>query len=453
MLRPFFLLATQRKSYPCPRVFKGGLFTHCSSLVTFLQCTPDSYVVNIDQLINISGLNSRETGSRLQLHYGSLFQGEIDMKLRLFVLMLLMLLPAGIIQAQTDLQAELDDYIASLAPADGPAVSARITIGDETWAAAGGLANIESGEPATPEDRFRIASMSKTWLAVTLMKLVEDGKLSLDDPVINWLPDRLIAPIANASEATVGQLVTMTSGIPEYLNDEFYARVFEDPQHAWTAEEVLPFAYDLPPSFEPGSSFEYVNTNYILLQLVIEAAAGKPMHEVMREVIFDPLALPDTYVQAFEDGAPTISAYEDFDGDGIDEDVSAVNDGAGLGDGALVSTTADSTRFYQAVFANTEILSEESVQQMIDLAESGDEYGAGLEVIETDYGQIIGHTGSVLGFSGAIFYAPDLDATVVILHGSQASDMPQIEALLAIAANAGGGADDEAVDDEDEEDE
>lgn len=355
---------------------------------------------------------------------------------RCFFLVLLFIVPTMAIHAQDDVQSQLDSFIAEIAPKDGPAVSARITIGDKTWAAAGGLVDTSQAEAATPDGHFRIGSVSKTWLAVVVMQLVEKGTLSLDDPVTKWLSDDLTSKIANADQATIRQLVTMTSGIPEYLNNDFYTAVGKDTTHTWTAEEVLPYAYNLPASFAPGEGYEYCNTNYILLQLIVEAATKKPMHELMRDQIFTPLKLENTYVQVQEKGAPTVHSYEDFNGDGQLDDVTDINDGAGLGDGALISTTADLTTFYQGVFAHHTILSEKSVQEMIDVGKNENEYGIGLEVVEGNNGLQVGHTGSVLGFTSAAYYLPDLDATVVILYGSQSLDNAHVDKLIEIAASA-----------------
>ncbi len=354
------------------------------------------------------------------------------------LLLVTLLIPTLAIHAEVDVQSELDSFIAEIAPADGPAVSVRITIGDQTWAAAGGLVDTAQSEAATPDGLFRIASMSKTWLVVVVMQLRDKGMLSLDDAVTKWLPTQLTSKIANADQATIRQLLTMTSGIPEYLNDAFFEAIAQDTTHAWTAEEALHYAYDLPASFAVGEGFEYCNSNYVLLQLIVEAVTKKPMHQVMREQIFTPLKLENTYVQAQETGAAWVHGYEDFDGDGQIDDVTDYNDGAGLGDGALITTTADLTRFYQAVFAQHEILSAESVQEMIDAGQNENEYGIGLEVIQGEHGLVLGHTGAVLGFTGAVYYLPDLDATVVILYASEGLDSAHMDRLIEIAASAKG---------------
>jgi D-alanyl-D-alanine carboxypeptidase len=361
-----------------------------------------------------------------------------DLMMRLRIVWLLILLCLGTtVHAQIDVEDELRAFVEGIVPANGSAVSARITIGDDTWAAAAGLVDIKDDEPASPDSRFRIASMSKTFVAVTVLQLVEEGVLDLDDTVIDWLDEDLVEDLANADEATLLQLLTMTAGIPEYLNDDFFEAILEDPTYKWTASEVLRYAYYYDAYFDPGDGFEYINTNYILLQLVIEAATEQPLHEVVRERILDPLELADTYTQIQETlPGDFVHGYEDIEGDSALEDVTEYNDGAGLGDGALISTTADLTRFYQALFIDGELLSEESVEMMIDVANEEYEYGIGLEVYDSEYGLVLGHTGGVLGFTGAVFYAPDLGAIVVILYGSDGLSEDDITTLFEIAEEA-----------------
>jgi CubicO group peptidase (beta-lactamase class C family) len=333
----------------------------------------------------------------------------------------------GIHAQATDLQALVDGWT------DGFAVSVRVTTPDDSFAAASGLVDVAGDEAAQPDSRFRIASMSKTFLAVVLLQLADEGVLALDDTAAKWLDAELIAQIENTDSATLYQMVTMTSGIAEYLNDDFYDTVLTDPTRAWTAPTALEYAYGLPASFAPGEGFEYVNTNYLLLQLVIEAATGSPFHEVVRERILDPLGMNDTYTQGQEDLAGGfVHGYEDVDGDGNVEDVTAINDGWGLADGGLISTTGDLTRFYTALFVDQTLLSDEMFALLTDGGDN--EYGTGLEVVESDYGLLYGHTGSVLGFSGMVFYAEDLEAIAVILYAAQAGAEGDLDAVFELVA-------------------
>lgn len=334
------------------------------------------------------------------------------------VLLVVFLLPTFNVQAQTDPTADLEALLEEYADETEPAVSIRITTEDGSWAAATGRIDVSADAPATTDSRFRIASMSKTFVAVVLMQLVEEGKLSLDDPISKWLPEHIVSKLANAESATIFQLATMTSGIPEYLDYDFYEAILEDPTYEWTAPEVLEYAYGLDAYFAPGEDFEYTNTNYILLQLIIEAATEKPLHVVVRERILDPLGLSNTYTQLQEElSGGFVHGYEDFDEDGTVDDVTLVNDGAGLGDGALISNTADLARFYQALFINDELLKPETLQQMIDAGDEN-EYGIGLSILSGPDGVVIGHDGAVSGFTGAVYYVENSEAIVVYLQAS-----------------------------------
>lgn len=348
----------------------------------------------------------------------------------------ILLVLVGMSSAQDALQDELEAFVASISQSTEAAVSARISIGDETWTSASGLVDVRGTQAAQASDQFRIASMSKPFMAVTLLLLQEDDILSLDDPLSKWLPAALIQPLANAEEVTLEHLVAMTSGIPDYLDDDFMEAVAQDPQRMWTAETALPFAYDEPALFDVGTAFDYSNTNYLLLQLVVERATQQPIHQVMRQRIFEPLGLRDTYTQGAEpDTGRLVRGYEDFDGDGIVEDVSDINDGFGLGDGGLVSTSADLARFYQALWRDGLLLSEASRQAILEADEHDADYGLGFELLEDeDYGLVVGHTGSVLGFSGAVFYALEDDILVCILNASQDGGDDDMSSLFSIAS-------------------
>jgi CubicO group peptidase (beta-lactamase class C family) len=361
------------------------------------------------------------------------------MKTRFMLLLMMFFLFMGTTAAQDDIEAALQEYLATFADDQGPAVSARITVGEDTWAAAAGLVDIAGNTAATPDDLFRIGSISKVFMGVVLLQLVDEGVLSLDQTAADWLPGAVLNDLANADSATLEQLVGMTSGIPEYLADDFFNAVLDNPTRRWQPEDVLEFAYGYEALFAPGEGYEYTNTNYILLELIVETATGQQLHELFRERIFEPLDMQNTYTQVFETGTPFVHGYEDIDGDGVEDDVTSINDGAGLGDGGLISTTADLTRFYQGLFIEGELLSDEMLQLMVESGvEGGNDYGLALEVSEEDdFGLVIGHTGGVFGFTSAAFYAEEYDAIVVILFANNALDDTQVPALLELAAQAG----------------
>lgn len=147
-----------------------------------------------------------------------------------------------------------------------------------------------NGVPATPEMSFRNGAVAISYVATLLLQLVDDGKVSLDDKVSKYVPD-----VNHGDQVTVGQLARMTSGYHEYVTDPELDRISVlDPFKTWTVDELLTYGADRPLSFEPGTNWGYSHTNYVVLGLVIEAITGRPMAEVMKEKVLEPLGLDHT---------------------------------------------------------------------------------------------------------------------------------------------------------------
>jgi D-alanyl-D-alanine carboxypeptidase len=340
----------------------------------------------------------------------------------LFTTLLLLALPlyAQDDDPQTDLEALVREYVV-----DDAALAVQVTTPDGSWTATGGQARPD--QPTAPDDRFRIASMSKTYVAVVTLLLAEEGVFSLDDLASEWLPDEVIEKLANADSVTIRQLLSMRSGIPDYLETEaFWGAVEANPTREWTAQSALAYAYAQPALFAPDEEFYYSNSNYLLMQLVLEAAAEKPLYVLTREYLLDPLQLEDTYTQISETlPGGFVESYLDFDGDGKVEEVSQFNDGAGLGDGALISNTADITAFYQALLQDQTLLNENSMAELLNFQFAGEEgsYSIGLAAWEEEVGAAWGHSGGVVGFSSLGVYLPDQDIIIVILSASMELDV------------------------------
>src|SRR5688572_7498528 len=192
----------------------------------------------------------------------------------------LVLLTAGVASAQTvaDVDAVVQKVIdAKSIPAAGVAV---VRDGKVVLAKGYGSADMETGTLATENTAFQIASVTKQFTAAAVMMLVEEGKLKLDDPLGKYVTD---VP-AKWSGITVRQLLNQTSGIPNYtaggklINDKVY-----------TKPEILALVKDEPQRFEPGTKWEYSNTNYFLLGMIIEKVSGKSYPDFMSERVFKPL--------------------------------------------------------------------------------------------------------------------------------------------------------------------
>jgi len=343
------------------------------------------------------------------------------------VVMILVLYVTGASFAQDETNNALQNLLESYRDAGSPAVTLFVWTPDATYSAATGIVDVESGELITADARFRIGSVSKTYTSVVTLQLVDEGLIDVDAPISTYLPE-MTANIDGAEAVTVRQLLTMTSGLYEYLNDDFYDAILDDPNQDWTPTRAIEaYVYDEPAFFAAGTEFEYTNTNYLLLQLIVESVTGQPLHEVVREYILDPIGAANTYTQIQETlPGEFVHGYEDLDGDGTLDDAFAINDGAGMGDGALIANGQDVALFYTALFYEEDLLEDNTLAMMlVDPLES--EYGMGIEVLDdADYGTIYGHSGSVLGFTSDARYFVDEEMIVVLLHADDELDFDLI---------------------------
>ncbi len=189
---------------------------------------------------------------------------------------------------------------ASFQQAAAPGAIVGVQTPEGTWTAAYGLADPEAGTPMEVEMYTRIGSVTKTFTGTVIMQLEEQGLLSLDDAIDQYVDD-----IPNGDRITLRMLADMTSGLASYTRSTAFTDVlFSAPETVWTPEEVLEIGLDESPIFEPGAEFDYSNTNTILLGMVIEEVTGEPVEDVFQELIFDPLGLDDTSWPARIDGHP-----------------------------------------------------------------------------------------------------------------------------------------------------
>ncbi len=353
---------------------------------------------------------------------------------RQWLVLSILLLFVSMVQAQDSTEDTLYDLLESYRAADGPGVVLYVWTPDGAYSAAIGVFELGTNDFVTPADRFRIGSVSKTYTAVATLQLVDEGLIDLDVPIRTYLADDIVSNIDGAMMVTTRQLLTMTSGLYEYLQDDFYDAVIDDPTYEWTPLETIElFVYGEQAFFEPGEAFDYTNTNYLLLELIIESVTDSSLHEFIRKNILMPIGAESTYTQ-IEETLPGefVHGYEDLDGDDILDDAFAINDGAGMGDGALIATAEDVALFYQALFYDEMLLDADTLQDML-IDPLGHEYGMGVEVIDDpDYGMTYGHSGSVLGFSSDARYFVEEDVIVVLLHADLELEPDVIYEALAI---------------------
>ncbi|WP_058480277.1 serine hydrolase domain-containing protein [Legionella waltersii] len=284
-----------------------------------------------------------------------------------------------------------------------------------TISVAGGLSEVKDKTPMETTNNFRIASMSKTFLAVTVLKLVEEDYFSLDDKIEDLLPDSVDTDrIPNGNLLTVRQLLQMRSGIPNYTDsDAYYELIDKLDEKEWTAQRCVKLVYDEKPNFKPGSSYEYCNTNYLLLQLIVEEATGKSYAAAIREKILKPLNMKNTFIEIHES---TNENYLYTNGYTVEDnkltDVTDYNDGFGLADGGIISDAEDMKTFVQALLENKTLLPEPLLKTMLS---TKDEYGLGIYYEEFDDDWVWTHNGNSSGFSGQYYYFEDIKLTIIVL--------------------------------------
>lgn len=278
-----------------------------------------------------------------------------------------------------------------------------------------GLADIESGQPIGADDRFRIGSLTKPFVAVVVLQLAEEGALSLDDTVEHWLPGL----VPNGQQITVRDLLGHRSGLFEYGDDPRVVAPYSqgDYDYSWDPEELVRIATEHPPIAEPGTTVIYSNTNYTLLGLLVEAASGRSLAAELDERIFAPLELEATsFAEDSEIEEPYAHGY--LAGGAQLVDVTEISPSHYWGAGNVVSTAGDVARFYEALMAG-ELLDEDSMKTMTTFVEEvpGLERGLGLAHGENQCGGWTGHDGTVPGYDST---ARNLDSgrQVVLLTNS-----------------------------------
>ncbi|MEM7717398.1 MAG: serine hydrolase domain-containing protein [Cyanobacteria bacterium P01_A01_bin.68] len=315
----------------------------------------------------------------------------------------------------SQLQTVLDEAVEDL---DIPGVVMYISGTQGTWIGASGYSDLESETLMQPDDKLALASASKTFVGVAVLKLVEQGQLKLDESIDNYLPKDISRNIRYSNEITVRQLLNHSSGIIDYLDDNF-AEITEGRSRSqpWKAREVIKLIYGEPQA-KPGKKHDYSNSNYILLELIVEETTGKSLAEVIRKEILNPIGLKNTFTELRERKSTSIvTGYSDINEDGTLTSHTGLNEGNGLGDGGLISNATDTAKFIDALVAEKSLLSPKILNKMLTFIPTGDgeEYGLGIARFQTPFGEAIGHDGGSYGFVSLMLHYPDDNITAVVL--------------------------------------
>jgi D-alanyl-D-alanine carboxypeptidase len=286
---------------------------------------------------------------------------------------------------------------------------------DGWWAGAEGYAKIEKKIHMVNSHLQYLQSISKTYMAVAILKLYEQGKILLDSSIIKYLPRKYRHFVKHADRITVRMLLNHTSGIAEYSDDpEFVTFILEHPLHTFDITDIMKTIEDKELMFMPGSRHYYSNTNYELLALIADSLTGNHA-AFISSVIFKPLGLDHTFYRndtGYLRYPQLVDSYWDVLNTGRPANVTAIqktNVSSFIGDDGIVCTTTDAIKFLKGLVEG-KLLSPATLEQMETWVNDHDGnpiYGLGLVHYSAGGLSGFGHSGGGIGGGCILMYVPE----------------------------------------------
>ncbi len=289
------------------------------------------------------------------------------------------------------------------------------------------------------DTHFRIASNTKTMTAAVIVLLAREGKLRFDDPVSKY-----VQGVPNGDDIRISELLKMRSGLYNYTSSPELAESLDrDPTRVWTPEELLAIALKHPPIFAPGEQFDYCNTNYALLGLIIEKLEGAPLAKILQDRLFGPLGMKDTLLPAASSNAIPdpyshgylygSSSYALVDAPYPADLIAAAKSGTlkpnddtrqnpsyALAAGGAISTADDLATWMRALVGGKVFDADyqrqwlESLEPQDPTAPGGQKYGFGITEISFGPNRVYFHGGEMPGYNSFMGYDPVNDVTLII---------------------------------------
>lgn len=285
-----------------------------------------------------------------------------------------------------------------------------------------GYCDVTVQAKASNKSKYRIGSISKTFTTVLIFKGVEQGKLSLDDPLDSFFPS-----IPNADKITIKHLLGHRSGIHNITNDELYQTYFTIPK---SEAEMIDIITEAGSDFEPGTKSEYSNSNFILLTYILEKNFGKPYGDLLEEYITIPLGLTDTYLGGKIGDQPHECTSYHYENGWMEE--SETDMSIPVGAGAVVSNPIDIVAFSDALFGGKLIRPKHL--ELMQTRQDG--YGLGLFQFPFHERTSFGHTGGIDGFSSLFGYFADGKISFAMTsNGTQMNNNDIAIAILSAVFN------------------
>lgn len=326
------------------------------------------------------------------------------------------------------LKARIDHIAADVMKQRGvPSASLAVVQGGKiVYTHAYGLARIHPDKPATPDMRYSIGSISKQFAATAILLLQEQGKLSLDDPVGKYVPG-----LTRGNEVTIRQILSHTSGYQDYAPEDYPV---ESQLKPVTPQEILKEWATKPLDFEPGTQWQYSNTNYVIAGLIIEKVSGQKLFDFLTEHIFKPLGMKSAWNSDAKE-LPTADAAP-YMRNALGPLRPVPNGGEGwmFAAGELAMTAHD-VALWDISLMQRSILKPESYNQMFTEVKlkdgKGTRYGLGVQITDRDGHHSIEHSGEVNGFVSDNEVLIDDGVAVAVLTNHMAGGAEEITRLAA----------------------
>lgn len=314
--------------------------------------------------------------------------------------------------SDADVARYAKDLLEATYPAQGPGAAVLVARGDTVlFRGARGEADMEAHTPLAPTQLFRIGSVTKQFAAAGVLKLVEEGKVKLDDPLTKYVPG-----YPNGDKITVLMLLNHTSGIKSYTGIPGY--MMTSIQKDLTTAQLIDVFKDQPVDFAPGGGWKYNNSGYVLVGAVIESASGMAWYDYLDKVFFQPLGMKDTGYG----GDPKLVArqakgYTEQGGKAVPMRILSMTQPHAAG--ALLSTPDDLLKWNRALHEGR-VLKSELYSRMItpEGAAAASDYGFGIGPGKVRGAPTVEHNGGIFGFTSQLTYYPGPDITVVVLQNT-----------------------------------
>ena len=354
---------------------------------------------------------------------------------RIILFLFVCLLSTGAIRSQTTtvsnttelkqaLQLKLDEWHKA---GSFPGATLGVVLADgESFGLAAGFSDRQLKTPMKPNDRMLAGSVGKTFAAATALQLVKEGKIGLDDRIEKYLGrEPWFSRLPNAKDITVRQLMNHTSGLVRYeFKDQFTKDLTANPEKIWKPAELVAYLLDEKPPFAAGKGWDYSDTNYIVLGMIIEKVTGQRFYDEANTRLLKPLKLGDTIPQ---DGLKLKGVVQGYAGPinpfgGRDEMIQdgkfAINPQFEWTGGGYASTSEDLARWAKMIYEG-KAYSPELLPQVIEgvpapMLGGETRYGLGVIIRKTSLGTAYGHSGFFPGYMTDMMYFPDHKVAVAV---------------------------------------